>query len=195
MPPRRAVIDWMTPSGRLQAIEPELAEVESHVSALATAYNDPHNAPLLGHGEPLSHQDVLDHYQSMLQHGAHPFLLYCDGAFAGDGDLRQFHDDACEFAFLVAAVTNQGKGLGTRFATMIHAHAFGELERERVYASIVPTNLASRRVFDKLGYTIDASAAARGFADDPDDLTMVIDRASFTGRHAAALAEIQIAAR
>ena len=56
---------------------------------------------------------------------------------------------------------------------------FAQLGLARVYASIVPHNAASRRVFEKLGYTVDASPAARGYADDPGDVTMVIDRATF----------------
>ena len=192
---QRYRIDWMTPSGGLCAIEPAATEVAAHVGELAAAYNDPHNAPLLGHGEQLSDQDVLDHYESMIEDGAHPFLLYCDGTFSGDGDLRNLRDRACEFAFLIAAVATQGKGLGTRFATMVHALAFGPLDLDRVYASIVPANIASRRVFEKLGYAIDTGAAARAFADEPGDIVMVIDRASFQRQHAVAISEIRITPR
>ena len=42
-------IDWSTAAGELCALEPRLDEVAEHVTVLATAYNDPHNAPLLGH--------------------------------------------------------------------------------------------------------------------------------------------------
>ena len=104
--------------------------------------------------------------------------------------MRGIADGAAEFAFLIASPGAQGKGLGTRFATMIHAFAFARLDLARMYASIVPANVASRRVFEKLGYALDGSAAARAFADEDEDVVMAIDRATFERMHAAALAQI-----
>ena len=72
---------------------------------------------------------------------------------------------------------------------------FTQLGLERVYASVAPDNAASRRVFEKLGYALDASAAARAYADDPDDVTLALDRPAFERSHAAQIAEIQIAMR
>ena len=188
-------IDWTTPHGELTAVEPRLDEVARHVAELAAAYNDPHNAPLLGHAAKLEESEVLDHYESLLDRGAHPFLMYCDGALAGDGDLRNIEDGRAEFAFLIAAPSAQGKGLGTRFAIMVHAFAFGSLQLQRVYASIVPANAASRRVFEKLGYSVDESETAREMADDPGDVIMSIDRETFHKVNVEALAQIRIAMR
>lgn len=188
-------ISWSTPAGQLLAIEPSPDEIVRHAGALAAAYNDPHNAPLLGHTEPSTERDVIGHYERLARRGGHGFMVLRDGALVGDADLRGLADGVAEFAFLVAAVAEQGKGLGTRLATMIHAFAFGELGLGRVYASIIPRNTASRRVFEKLGYAIDAGPAARAYADDPDDVTMVIDRASFERSHAQAMAEIEISVR
>jgi len=187
-------IDWSTPAGALCALEPRLDEVAAHVGVLAEAYNDPHNAPLLGHQATISESEVLDHYESLLGQGAHPFLLYRDGELVGDGDVRGIGDGAAEFAFLIASTAAQGRGLGTKFATMIHLFAFAHLPIDRIYASIIPANAASRRVFEKLGYAVDGSAAAREFADT-GDVTMSVDRATFERLHAAALAEIRIAMR
>jgi RimJ/RimL family protein N-acetyltransferase len=178
----------------LTAIEPTLDEVRSHVAALAAAYNDPSNATLLGHTSELTEADVLEHYASLQARGAHPFLLLRDGTLAGDGDLRGVANGAAEFAFLVASPGAQGKGLGTRFATMVHAFAFQHLALERVYASVVPENVASRRVFAKLGYLEDISEAGREYGDD-GDIVLAIDRATFAAAHAAHLAEIRIAVR
>jgi RimJ/RimL family protein N-acetyltransferase len=186
-------IDWATPAGALAAIEPDPEDVCVHAEALAAAYNDPANAPLLGHAEPIDADEVVEHYADMAAGGAHPFLLMCDGALAGDGDLRKIHDGGAEFAFMIGAPTAQGKGLGTRYAVMIHAFGFGMLGLDRIYASIVPANVASRRVFDKLGYTVDIAPAAREFADDEGDIVMSIDRATFHRLHVAALAAIKIA--
>lgn len=187
---RRYRVDW----NELAACEPHLAEVDEHLATLARAYNDPHNAPLLGHTQELTRADVREHYASLFDRGAHPFLLFADGALAGDGDIRGIADGAGEFAFLIAAPAAQGKGLGTRFATMIHAFAFTHLALDRLYASIVPANTASRRVFEKLGYVIDPSPTARDYADD-GDVVMVIDKPTFTRQHAAAMAQIRVAMR
>lgn len=187
----RHAIDW----GELRAIEPYPGEVRAHAAALAAAYNDPRNAPLLGHTAALGEDDVLGHYASLDAAGAHPFLLLRGDALAGDGDLRGVTAEAAEFAFLIASPAAQGQGLGTRFATMIHAFAFARLGLARVYASIIPANVASRRVFEKLGYALDASPAARAYADDDGDLVMSLDRATFTHRHAAALADVRVTAR
>jgi hypothetical protein len=55
--------------------------------------------------------------------------------------------------------------------------------------------VASRRVFEKLGYRVDDSPAARAYADEPDDITLVVERAAFEAHHAAALAQIRSAIR
>ena len=191
----RARIDWTTPSGELSALEPTPDEVIRHAETLAAAYNDPKNAPLLGHTEPMTPDDVIDHYADIAADGARNFLFFADGAFAGDGDLRHITGSAAEFAFMIAAVAAQGKGLGTRFATMLHVFGFTGLGLETIYASIVPANVASRRVFEKLGYALDDSAEARGFADEPGDIVMSISRQTFEQQHAAAVAQIRLTDR
>ena len=188
-------IDWTSDAGRLAALEPTRDELAAHAPALAVGYNDPANASLMGHTEPISHAEVIAHYADMDEEGARQFLLFSDGQLAGDADLRGFHDGAAEFAFMIAAPSQQGKGLGTRFALMIHALGFAELGLARIYASVVPHNTASRRVFEKLGYTQDDSAAARAFADEPGDVVLAIDRATFEARNAAAIAQLRIASR
>src|SRR5690606_5617434 len=123
----RYQLEWTTPAGALVAIEPSLEEVEPIAARLAAAYTDPRNAPLLGHTAALSPADVIEHYRALIEEGARPLLLYRDGALAGDGDLRGIAGGAAELAFLIAEPAAQGRGLGTRFAIMIHALAFGPL--------------------------------------------------------------------
>jgi RimJ/RimL family protein N-acetyltransferase len=188
-------ITWSTPSHTLLAIEPRTDEIVQHAAALTVAYNDPHNAPLLGHTERLSEHDVIAHYHAVARARGHNFLVQRDRILVGDADLRHVADRAAEFAFMVAAVSAQGQGLGTQIATMIHAFAFAQLGLERVYASIIPGNAASRRVFDKLGYAIDTSPSGRAYADEPDDIVMSISRSTFERRHASLLNEIQITLR
>jgi RimJ/RimL family protein N-acetyltransferase len=188
-------IEWTTPAGVLVAVEPAPEELGVHASALAVAYNDPKNAPLLGNTRAMSDDDVIVHYAELSARGDRPFVFLRDDALAGDGDLRGIADREAEFAFLIAVPAAQGQGLGTRFATMVHALAFRELALERVYASIVPANVASRRSFEKLGYAVDDSPTARARAEEPDDIVMSIDRTAFLRIHADAMANIRIAMR
>lgn len=190
--PPRMQIAWATPSGQFSAIEPSLPDVAAHAAALARAYSDPQNAALLGHVDSFEDEEVVEHYEDMREDGAHAFLFFADGELAGDGDLRGLRAGNAEFAFLVAARSSQGKGLGTRFALMLHAFAFRHLGLHSVYASIVPNNVASRRVFDKLGYTLDDGPVARGYADDVGDLTLRLDRERFEHLHGEATAAIHI---
>ena len=186
------VIEWDGADDRLVAIEPTPDEVARHAPELAVAYNHPANAALMGHTDVISEEEIVEHYADMAEDGAHQFLLFRDGVFVGDGDLRGLRDGSAEFAFMVGAPSAQGRGLGTRFALMIHALGFRHLGLERIYASVVPENVASRRVFEKLGYLPDDSEAARAYADEPGDVTLVIDRATFEDRHAPALAQLRI---
>ena len=173
-------------------MEPELADVAAHAGELAAGYNDSENARHMGHVQPFTETDVVEHYAAMRAEGARTFLLYLQDRLVGDADLRGMREGAGEFAFMIAARDQQGKGLGTRFALMVHACAFAALALDRVYASIAPTNHASRRVFEKLGYTQDGSTEARGFADEPGDVTMVIRRTTFEHMHAAALGRLRM---
>jgi len=188
-------IDWQTEVGHLAAIEPSLDEVTAHAEELAAGYNDPRNAELMGHTEPMSVDEVVDHYDAAIEEGVRSFLLFVDGALVGDGDLRGARGSAAEFAFMIAAPSIQGKGLGTRFAVMLHAFGFAQLGLDRIYASVVPHNVASRRVFEKIGYRLDDGPEARSYADEPGDVTLVLDRATFERIHTVALEQIQISDR
>lgn len=194
----RVRLSWNVAGLELVAVEPSVGEVAAVADELALAYNDPANATLLGHVEELTSSDVIESYADLADAGARQFLLYVDGALAGDADLRGLDDGAAEFAFLIGKPSAQGRGLGTRFALMVHAFGFASapagLGLERIYASVVPDNTASLRVFHKLGYRDDPSAAARRWADAPDDVVLVIDRASFAA-HAGSTAGISIGVR
>jgi RimJ/RimL family protein N-acetyltransferase len=188
-------IDWANEVGALAAIEPQPAEVVAHSAELAVGYNEPDNARLMGHEDEIDPDEVVEHYEDMAAAGARQFLLFVDGKLVGDADLRGIDNGACEFAFMIGARDQQGKGLGTKFALMIYSCAFRELGLRRVYASLVPHNAASRRVFEKLGCTLDESDEARSYADEPGDIVMGIDREVFERANAAALANISVSAR
>jgi RimJ/RimL family protein N-acetyltransferase len=175
-------IEWRD----LAVLTPE--DVTPYATALADAYNL--NATMLGNTQPMTVEDVVEHYAALQPPAAYPFVLLADGQLAGDGDLRGIAGGTGEFAFLIAAPSAQGKGLGTRFAIMVHAFAFRHLGLDRLYASVIPANIASLRVFEKLGYIVDDQAAY----GDVGDIVLAIDRATFESRHADALAEIVVRA-
>lgn len=74
----------------------------------------------------------------------------------------------------------------------MHVFAFRGLTLERLYVTILPENAASRRLFEKVGYTIDTSPEARAYADDRRDVSMSITRSDFERAHPAAMAEVRI---
>ncbi len=184
---KRYTLAW----GELTAVEATLDEIARHAPALAAGYNEPRNAELMGHTAALSPAEVVESYAEGIAAGMRAFLLFERDALVGDADLRNIRDGAAEFAFMIAAPSAQGKGLGTRFAQMIHAFGLLELGLARIYASVVPHNVASRRVFEKLGYTIDDSPAARAFADEPGDVTLVLT-ADEPARHRVRALAVQI---
>lgn len=71
---------------------------------------------------------------------------------------------------------------------MVHAFAFEALGLARVFASVVPANIASRRVFEKLGYTEDPNEAY----GDLGDVTLGLDRETFLRVNASFVREIEI---
>jgi RimJ/RimL family protein N-acetyltransferase len=179
----------------LRAREPTRADIAKASSQLATFYNDPHNRAMLAHDEDLAPSDVVAHYRALADEEARAFFLEVDGRLVGDGDLRNVTRDRAEVAILVGDRSMQGRGLGTRFGVMLHAFAFGTLRLRRTYASIIPANEGSLRLFEKLGYQRDDSRAARRFADEASDVTLSLDRQRFEGLHGALAARVSVARR
>jgi hypothetical protein len=66
---------------------------------------------LLGHVDELTQSDVIESYADLADDGARQFLLFVDGALAGDADLRGLDDGAAEFAFLIGQPRAQGRAL------------------------------------------------------------------------------------
>jgi RimJ/RimL family protein N-acetyltransferase len=181
---------WQTPSGRLVVREPARSEVLAAAPRLAGFYNDPHNRAMLDHGHELDAAEVVEHYDALWAEGGVPLWLEHDGVLVGDADLRHVRDGAAESAILVGDREVQGRGLGTRFNLLVHALAFRALGLARVYATIIPKNQASQRIFAKLGYELDTSPAARAYVDAADDVTLSLTRERFEALHGPALAEI-----
>ena len=176
----------------LVALEPTLDAVRAHAAALAASYNEPYNRAMMGHTGEFSESDVVAHYEMMEEEGARQFFLYRGEAFAGDADFRHIAGGRGEFAILIAARAAQGKGLGTRFAIMLHVLAFRAMGLERVYVTILPENLASLRLFEKIGYALDDGPEARSYVDEERDVSMSIGKRDFERAHLAVLGEIRV---
>jgi RimJ/RimL family protein N-acetyltransferase len=178
-------VSWTGSDGLALAFEPTRQEVAAASPHLSGYYNDTHNRAMMAHGEDMSQQDVVEHYEGVWGEGGHNFLLDIDGELMGDADLR--HVDmatrTAEFAIMIGQRATQGRGMGTRFTLMLHALAFGALGLERIYITIIPANKASQRLFEKIGYEIDNSVAARDYIDEEDDITMSFGREQFQRLH------------
>ena len=187
----RLEVEWQSPGGRLRAFEPTREEIARFAPVLTGFYNDDYNRSMMANTVAMTADEVVEHFEGLRQHGGRPFVLECDDVLLGDADLRHLTAQTAEFAILIGKRPEQGKGIGTRFAILLHALAFRGLGLERIFVSIIPANLPSRRLFEKIGYTSDDSPAARAFADDPTDLTLSMTRTTFEMAHVAALDEIR----
>jgi RimJ/RimL family protein N-acetyltransferase len=187
----RLVVEWQTAGDRLRAFEPTREEIARFAPLLAAFYNDAYNRSMMANTVAMTTDEVVEHFEGLRHKGGRPFLLERDGALLGDADLRHITAQTAEFAILVGRRPEQGKGIGTRFALLLHALAFRGLGLERIFVSIIPANLPSQRLFAKIGYVRDDSPAARAFADDPTDLTLSMVRTTFEAAHIAALDEIR----
>jgi len=192
----RWAIEWPTPREPLIAVEPTDHEIDRAAAALADFYNDAHNRLMMAHQEePFTADAVSSYYRELRERGGRPFLLERvvagDVSLLGDGDLRNIEGRTAEVAIMIGGRQVQGRGFGTRYAIMLHAFAFRVLGLERLYISVIPANLASRRLFDRLGYERDDSPEARQLIDQETDLTMSVSRARFEGAVNVPLSEIR----
>jgi len=190
-------VEWRGEDDVLIAIEPTEAEIAGASADLAGYYNDAHNRVMMGHeDEPFTADAVATYYRELRAEGGRPFLLQRTEAgvlaLLGDGDLRNIEDGTAEVAIMIGGRAVQGRGLGTRYATMLHVFAFRVMGLERLYISVIPANAASRRLFEKLGYQIDESPEARELIDDETDVTLSVSRDRFETVAGATLAPIRI---
>jgi RimJ/RimL family protein N-acetyltransferase len=181
-------VEWAQGDELLTALEPTDDELRRAAPALAVASNEGHNRVMMGHDdEPHTAGDVIAYYEELRIEGGRPFLLYMDGVLMGDADFRNIADVKGEFAIMIGSRGSQGRGLGTRFALMLHAFGYDVLGLERIYISVIPANAASRRLFEKLGYQPDDSPEARALIDEESDLTMSLARSAFDRTRVAAV--------
>jgi RimJ/RimL family protein N-acetyltransferase len=179
----------------LRAFEPTPDEVRGAAAELSSYYNDAHNRAMLTHEEDMSAEEVVEYYAESRAGGDRLFLLEQDGVLIGDADFRQFDAESAEYAIMIGARNLQGRGLGRKFTTMLHALAFRGLHLARVYVTILPANGPSIRLFQQLGYAPDSSPRARSLIDEESDVTLSMDRAAFEKQHGAMMDQVQFAPR
>ncbi len=179
----------------LRAFEPTVAELEAAAPRLSCHYNDPYNRSMLTNTTTMSSLDVVEYYRESRQRGDRLFLLELDGVLMGDADFRHFDAQSAEYAILIGARNQQGRGLGGKFTLMLHALAFRPWSLARVYVNIIPANQPSLRMFQRLGYQSDTSPRARSLAEEADDATLSIDAISFLQRHAAVIEAVTVSER
>jgi len=191
----RARIEWRFGDTTLVARVPTGVELEEAAPLLADAYADPRNAAMMGHDAAFDAHDVIEHYGQLAEAGGVAFLLYEGERLVGDADLRAIDRDAghAEIAIMLRPIEGtQSRGLGTRFAVMVHAYAFRALGLATVYAAVLADNQPSQRLFVRIGHHPDDSPRARAHVDDESEKTYSIDRETFERLHAAALEAIVI---
>ena len=190
--------EWVDHEVRYRIAEPGAPELEAAAPRLSAWYNEPQNRALLTNEQELSPADVHAHYAAMRAAGDRPFLFYKDGALVGDGDLRGFASreagPEAEYALLIGEHGAKGRGLGTRFSLMVLHFAFGALGLARVFASVIPKNTGSLRMFEKLGFHVDASLAGRRYAEHAHDVCLRLDAAEFARLHPGRLVAAKISA-
>jgi RimJ/RimL family protein N-acetyltransferase len=191
----RYCVAWEHEGHALVALEPNAEELRAAAPSLAGGYNEPHNRVMIANEHDYTAEDVVAHFAEMSAAGARTFLLYEGDTLIGDADFRHIEGGRAEFAILVIARAAQGRGLGTRFARMLHALGYGWLGIARSYVTILPENAASLRLFDRLGYVRDASSEARAYADDESDVSLSLDRATFEDRERELLRDIRLTTR
>jgi RimJ/RimL family protein N-acetyltransferase len=183
----RWTVEWQSVAETLRAFEPSSVELVRAAPTLAAFYNDSYNRVMMSNTVAFAAADVVEHIAELQAKGERPFVLERDGVLVGDADFRHVTASDAEFAILVGRRAEQGKGMGTRFATLLHAFAFFGLGVDRLFVSIIPQNAPSQRLFSRLGYSRDDGPAARRFADEASDLTFSLGRAEFESRFANVL--------
>lgn len=185
-------VEWKRATETLRVLEPDEAQVLALAPQLAVYYNEPHNRAMMAHTQEMSIADVVEHYALLRAEHGRPLMLFSGDRLVGDADLRGVGDRRAELAIMIGDRALQGRGLGTAFGVMAHALAFHRLGLARTFVSILPDNTASRRLFERLGYVLDNSPAARAIADEPTDVTMSLDRTRFDRTYATELKELKI---
>ena len=188
-------VEYRDAQVQLRAFEPTPDEVRAVAVQLSSYYNDEHNRAMLTHEEDMSAEEVVEYYTESCERGDRLFLLEQDGVLVGDADFRHFDACSAEYAIMIGARNLQGRGLGRKFTTMLHAWAVRGLGLDRVYVTILPANRPSLRLFEQLGYGPDRSPRARSLIAEESDVTLSVQRSAFEKQHGAMMDGVRFAPR
>lgn len=196
-PVQRWSAEWVDSGDAYRIAEPDEEALLAAAPLLSAWYNEPQNRALLTNEHELSPEDVIAHYAAMRAAGDRPFLFTKDAALVGDGDLRGLAayeaGPEAEYALLIGEHGTKGRGLGTRFSLLVLHLAFGPLGRSRVFASVIPKNKGSLRMFEKLGFDVDGTPAGRRYAEHEHDVCLRLEAGEFARLHGAQTASIRVA--
>ena len=172
-------MEWATDSGLLRACHPTREELVAVAPAVTQWLNAPpgRNAKNLGIQPNQTVEDTKTFLLQKWHDGIDRMLLFVDGMlvgymFFGDwhgpgpiallcrgqsepqptNDWADIPPSGAEFGALIGDPRVQGKGLGTRFAVMVHKYAIEQLGLDRFVAAAYPWATGSRRLLAKLGY-------------------------------------------
>ena len=139
-----------------------------HLEELCRLHQDPRVMATLGGLR--SAEETKAHLEKSLTHWArHGFGLWAlrdkaEGRFVGRAGLRHVFvggGEEVELAYALAAEA-WGRGLATEIARALLRLAFERLDLTEVVAFTLPTNLASRRVMEKVGFTFERDIVHAG---------------------------------
>ena len=154
---------------RLQTARLSLTRVtEEDFPELLVMHQDPRVMATLGGPRPVEelqarHQRNLDHW---LQHGFGWWTarLLDDGRLAGRGGLRHCHIAGCDEIELGYGFVAEcwGQGLATELAAESVRVGFEVMKLPEMVCFTLPTNKASRRVMEKVGFVYEKDAEWAG---------------------------------
>src|SRR5664279_1861161 len=142
MPVALFEVEYQDPQNLLRAFEPTLDEVRAAAARLSTFYNDEHNQAMLTHEDDMSAEEVVEYYSESREDGDRLFLLEQNGVLVGDADFRNIDADSAEYAIMIGARNLQGRGLGRKFTTMLHASDQSRRQRQEGSREPVQVHLA-----------------------------------------------------
>lgn len=186
----RIRLAWSREGRSFEAIEPDVELLERHADTLRDWYNAPENAVMMEGSGSMSREDVLDFWHDLRARGGRGFLGFVDGVLVGDADIRGRRRGTAEFAVMIGAADQKGRGVGRTIAQLVHVFAFRELRLKRIYVPPRRDNARVHALNAFLGYERDDSEAARRFADSPDSETYSLPAGVFRLKHPEAWREV-----
>lgn len=127
---------------------------EADVEFLRDTINDPEVREGLLTAKPLNGRQEREYFEERISSDETVSLLICEGddpaGTIGLNDVDQ-RTGTCEIGLWLAPEYH-GRGYGTEASRLLTGYAFDELRMHRVQARVLADNVASRRIWEKLGF-------------------------------------------